>query len=140
MIPDGAEHLLTGAEGQLIGRVLEKGGRKHEEVEDIVTRPAQVEVARLAPFGAANDVEDRALNVNIAAQREHPRVVRRDVVLHEGENEENEPSDQAKDNEHDSAVLPILGAVELGNEGHGEAGPAGDAQQCHVDAFVDCHR
>ena len=78
-----------------------------------MAQPAYVKSARPAPLRAPNDVNYRTLNVDVAAQRDDPRMNLRDVLSQIGEHDKHESARKAQNDVHDSTPLAELLLVKL---------------------------
>ena len=67
VLPDGALHELPVSEDPVVLRKVKYGRTQHCKVEYLMTSSAEVELAGSTTLGAANHVDDRALDVDIPA-------------------------------------------------------------------------
>ena len=67
VLPDGALHELPISEDPVVFREVKYGSAQHCEVEYLMTCSAEVEFAWGTTLGAANHVDDCALDVDIPA-------------------------------------------------------------------------
>ena len=136
MLPDRALHHLARPEQLVILEVVEQGGAQHTEVEYLMAGSAEVKSAGGAPLRALNNVYDRSLDVDVAAEGVNKRRMWRYILLHKREHEEHGRRGEAQDDVHYSADRYVLWLIEPGHQGYNEAPQAGQAQYRHINLLV----
>ena len=109
-----------------------------------MTSSAEVKSARCAAFRASDDIEDSALDVDVATQAVDPASVVGDVWVKADEDQEKDSCAQPQNYVHNATESPILRLVKLWDEGHRETSEADQAETPHVNQLCSvnldtCH-
>lgn len=87
LLPDRALHDLSIPEDCIVLLIVEQGGPKDGEMEDLVTGSAEIKLPRCTPLRTPDYVYDSSLYVDVATHGISESGERRDVLIHEGEHD-----------------------------------------------------